>query len=99
MTRDDESAAKDEGFCMVEDAMAKPLTVLVMRDAVVALYPWNNRAPILTHADVWAHCVGCPVRIYEVDEKLPRPEPGQRAEDPMALGWVQVGRRDPPAEH
>jgi len=99
MTQDDETAVKTEDFCMVEDVVAKPWTVFVMRDAVVALYPWNNRAPIGTHAEAWTRCVGYPVWIYEVDESLPPPELGQRAENPTDLGWVELGRHDPPTEH
>jgi hypothetical protein len=93
--QDDQTRAGN--FCMVEEGLLRPWTVLVLRGAVVGIYPWNTRDPILTHAAVWARSVGAEVGIYEVEERQPAMELGASV-DPAGLGWVEVARHEPMAQ-
>lgn len=92
MAHDKETNSGDN--CLIEDYLIDPWTALVMRDAVVAIFPPGAKET-WTHAGIWATMMQFPVTIYGIDERLPPPVLGSTVTDPVSMGWVELGKHEP----
>jgi hypothetical protein len=76
-------------------ASRNPWRTLVLRNAVVGVYPLPSMVP-KAEAQAWADYSGSPVIIYDVDPGLGKPELGAPAR-PSEPGWREVCRHEPAA--
>lgn len=71
-------------------AVLQPRLVLVQHNAVVQIFSPEEGEHAHRTAETIAIATGHPVRVYEVDARLPAPPAIGSEVDPQAQGWVEI---------